>query len=343
MEVKGSIVPHLKRVHGPLWNKWCKQFVDMKNAGLSSRRIMKAFSEPGGRLLFSWTVIDHEIKRLIETNSAQLKIPQKDSITKWRPDDYAPERTTVWDFRRRGSWAVHSSDYRGNWAPQVPRNLILKYSAPGDLVLDPFAGGGTTLIEAWLLNRRSVGLDVSTMAYETTSQKIEQLEKLDKAREDEKLGGHLKPELHPTIIKGDSRKVVETLSKRGINPGTVDLIATHPPYLDSLRYTMTSEDDLSNIHSIDKFSAEVRGIAAQLFQLLKAGGVCAILIGDTRKAGKLVPLGFRVMQDFLSVGFELKDIIIKLQRQDSSTEFYFNNKNRPDHLLAHEYLYIFTK
>ena len=49
------------------------------------------------------------------------------------------------------------------------RNIILKYTQPGDLVLDAFMGGGTTLIEAWLLNRRSVGIDVSKLAYQTTS------------------------------------------------------------------------------------------------------------------------------------------------------------------------------
>ena len=40
-----------------------------------------------------------------------------------------------------------------NWSPYIPRNILLRYSKEGDLVLDQFAGGGTTLVEAKLLNR----------------------------------------------------------------------------------------------------------------------------------------------------------------------------------------------
>ena len=56
--------------------------------------------------------------------------------------------TTVWSFPQRGKWATHSAKYRGNWAPQIPSNLILLYSQEGDTVLDPMMGSGTTMIEA---------------------------------------------------------------------------------------------------------------------------------------------------------------------------------------------------
>lgn len=42
------------------------------------------------------------------------------------------ETTTVWSFPERGKWATHQSDYRGNFAPQVARNIILAYSQEGD-------------------------------------------------------------------------------------------------------------------------------------------------------------------------------------------------------------------
>ena len=54
-------------------------------------------------------------------------------------------------FKDRGDWATHSGKYRGNWSPYVPRNLILRYSKPGDWILDQFMGSGTTLVEAKLL------------------------------------------------------------------------------------------------------------------------------------------------------------------------------------------------
>lgn len=41
-------------------------------------------------------------------------------------------------------------------APYIPRNLILRYTAPGDLVLDQMAGSGTTAVECKLLGLRAV-------------------------------------------------------------------------------------------------------------------------------------------------------------------------------------------
>lgn len=66
-------------------------------------------------------------------------------------DELTDVSTTVWGFPRRGSWGTHRGDYRGNWTPQIPRALILKYSEPGEIVLDPMVGSGTTCIEAVLL------------------------------------------------------------------------------------------------------------------------------------------------------------------------------------------------
>ena len=63
-------------------------------------------------------------------------------------EKFVPETTTVWDFPIRGAWATHKPDYRGNFAPQIPRNVMLNYSEEGDLILDPMVGSGTTLIEA---------------------------------------------------------------------------------------------------------------------------------------------------------------------------------------------------
>lgn len=51
-------------------------------------------------------------------------------------DNFEKEITTVWSFPERGNWATHVPTYRGNFAPQIPRNVILRYSKEGDTVLD---------------------------------------------------------------------------------------------------------------------------------------------------------------------------------------------------------------
>ena len=42
--------------------------------------------------------------------------------------------TTVWSFPERGKWKTHNSKYRGNFTPQIPRNIILRYSKEEDVV-----------------------------------------------------------------------------------------------------------------------------------------------------------------------------------------------------------------
>ena len=57
-------------------------------------------------------------------------------ITKWEPEDFELEMTTHWSFPKRGDWATHDAKWRGNWSPYIPRNIILRYSQDGDLILD---------------------------------------------------------------------------------------------------------------------------------------------------------------------------------------------------------------
>jgi len=89
-----------------------------------------------------------------------------------------------------------------------------------------------------------------------------------------------------------------------------DLIITHPPYMDIIKYSEGKiPADLSNISSLPKFCDEIEKVAKELFRVLKPDRYCAILIGDTRKGRHFVPLAFNVMQRFLKVGFILKEDI----------------------------------
>lgn len=67
-----------------------------------------------------------------------------------------------WDFPRSGTSArsIHTTHwFPGNFIPQIPAALIQILSEPGEIVFDPFAGSGTTGIEAWRLGRRSIMSD----------------------------------------------------------------------------------------------------------------------------------------------------------------------------------------
>jgi hypothetical protein len=54
--------------------------------------------------------------------------------------------------------------YPARFSPTFARQVILSFSEPGDLVFDPFMGGGTTLVEARALGRNAIGTDISSLA-----------------------------------------------------------------------------------------------------------------------------------------------------------------------------------
>lgn len=54
--------------------------------------------------------------------------------------------------------------YPARFSPIFAREAIKSFTEPGDFVLDPFCGGGTTLVEAISLGRRAAGMDISSLA-----------------------------------------------------------------------------------------------------------------------------------------------------------------------------------
>ncbi|MCW4023735.1 MAG: DNA methyltransferase [Candidatus Bathyarchaeota archaeon] len=330
-----ALVPHLKREHPDVWEKWTIDFVHQLAEGKSPNQIMKRYRLPDGKLLFSWTVVERAIRKLVETNKVKPIFARKKNIDKWEPENFVLENTTVWDFKDRGNWAVHQNDYRGNWSPKLVRNLLLRYTKPGDWVIDPFVGGGTTLIEAWLMDRKSIGIDISPFAIEMTKQRVSQL----KEKNLESCIKKLDKNIAPVIELGDSKELEKILQEKNI-PNLFSFAAVHPPYFDAFQYSETIDGDLSRIHCMDKFCQDLNLIATKIWQCLKDDGKCGVLIGDVRKNKCVVPVGFKVLNIFSEAGFSLKEIIIKVQHNDKSTEFWFN---KIDFLIAHEYLYVFEK
>ena len=238
--------------------------------------------------------------------------------------EYSPEFTTVWSFPERGNWATHKSSYRGNFAPQIARNIIEMYSQRGETILDPMVGGGTTIIEAKLLVRNAIGLDINPQAIEITKEA-------------------LKFNHHPTSNQIVNRADARDLSF--IEDNSIDLILTHPPYMNIIKYSDGKiAEDLSNIGSLPIFCDQIEIIAGELFRVLKPDKYCAILIGDTRKGRHYVPLAFRVLERFLKVGFVLKEDIIKVQHHCKYTERWrWKAKQDGFYLIMHEHLFVFRK
>ncbi len=232
------------------------------------------------------------------------------------------EVTTVWDFPERGKWATHTASFRGNFAPQVARNVILRYSKKGDLVLDPMVGGGTTVIEAKLLERRSIGVDINPEFVKNIRTKL-----------------NFEGKYKPKLLVGDARNL------SFMEDESVDLIVTHPPYLNIIKYSNGKLiGDLSNISGVKKFLSEFEKAVKEFYRVLKPDSFCAILIGDTRKRRHYVPLSFYVMELFLKNGFILKEDIIKTQHNCKLTPYWRKQSAKYNFLLImHEHLFVFRK
>ena len=245
-------------------------------------------------------------------------------MKKLNPQNFEQECTTVWSFARRGNWATHKSKYRGNWAPEVVRNLIIRYSNENDFLLDPMIGGGTTAIECKLLNRNLLALDINQNAIEITQTALE-----------------FESEFNPKI----KLDINDSRSLPMLQDESIDFILNHPPYVDIIKYSDKQiPEDLSNIHDLDEFCGEIEKVAKEFHRVLKKDKYCAILIGDTRRNKMYQPLAFKVMERFLKVGFELKEDIIKHQHNCKATGFWVNKSKDYNFLLImHEHLFVFKK
>ena len=198
--------------------------------------------------------------------------------------------------------------------------MILRYSNPGDWVLDQFMGSGTTLVEAKLLNRNAVGVDINPQSVSISETNLQ-----------------FQCETNAKIFTKNGNAT----DLHFIKSGSIDFICTHPPYSNIIKYSDGIEGDISLL-SMDGFLQEMQKAAEESFRILKKGKICAVMIGDIRRYGKVVPLGFRVMECFLKAGFTNKEIIIKEQHNCRSTDYWRNQKN-DFLLLAHEYIFVFQK
>lgn len=181
-------------------------------------------------------------------------------------------------------------------------------------------GSGTTLVEAKLLNRHAVGVDINPQSVSISETNLQ--------------------------FQCETKSKIFTLNGNAtdlhfIKDSCIDFICTHPPYANIIKYSKGIEGDISLL-GVEKFLAEMQKVAEESYRVLKRGKMCAVMIGDVRKYGRVIPLGFRMMECFLQVGFTNKEIIIKEQHNCRSTE-YWEKQNNNFLLLAHEYIFVFQK
>lgn len=300
---------------------------EIESAIISDKSKGLSDTEIGKKYWITYRQLEKIIRKATGVNVSSIR-PEK-KIKTLHPKEFKEETTTVWSFKSRGSWATHSGEYRGNWSPYIPRNVILKYSKSGELILDYFCGAGTTTVEAKLLGRRCRAFDINDKAIELSKKNID----FEVPTEDLLLRKIYEPELSV----GDARDL------SAIRDNSIDLICAHPPYANIIQYTEHKKGDLSYLDT-EHFLKEMKKVAKESYRVLKPGRQCAILIGDMRRHKHVIPLGFKLINVYLDAGFKLKELVIKRQHNCKTTGFWYANSVKFNFLLlAHEYLPIFEK
>jgi hypothetical protein len=240
---------------------------------------------------------------------------------------------SLWIIDRRDSSGVHTAGYWGNFVPQIPNQLMRRYTRRGDWVIDPFAGSGTTLIEAQRLGRNALGIDLQPHMVEHTRTLL--------AAEPNRQNSA------SVVEAGDSVSVDygALLARHGAR--SAQLVIIHPPYHDIIRF---SDDprDLSNAASIPDFLERLGALVDRLLPHLDRGRYLALVIGDKYARGEWHPLGFQAMETILQRKVTLKSIVVKnfestAGKRSQQELWRYRALVGGFYVFKHEYMFLFRK
>ncbi|MGQ9707051.1 MAG: TRM11 family SAM-dependent methyltransferase [bacterium] len=153
------------------------------------------------------------------------------------------ETTTLWDFPTQsyGRKPKGNNKFQGVTPAFIIWNMLQRYTKPGDLVVDPMAGSGTTIDVCEEEGRNVIGYDINPQ--------------------------------HPKVIKNDSQKIP-------LPNNSVDMVFIDSPYGDNVNYS-DDPSDIGKISAEDPlFYIELEIVAKEIYRILKPGKVLGWLIGD---------------------------------------------------------------
>ena len=92
-------------------------------------------------------------------------------LSNWKELDILTD--DLWLFANRDKSGKHKNVYHGNFIPQIPYQLISRFTKAGEVVLDVFCGSGTTLYECEKLGRKFIGLDLNPQILDFVSSQMQ--------------------------------------------------------------------------------------------------------------------------------------------------------------------------
>jgi DNA modification methylase len=179
--------------------------------------------------------------------------------------------TTLWDYpsQHYGEGEQGSQAFRGATPSYVIWNVVQRFTAPRERVLDPFCGSGTTLDVCRDTGREGIGFDLAPT--------------------------------RPDIRQADARSLP-------LKSESVDLIFMDPPYADNLTYS-DDPRCIGKLKADGRYQRAMRLVMAECHRVLREDRVLAIYVCDVfQKKRGFYPLGFELFE-MARTGFVPVDIV----------------------------------
>ena len=271
----------------------------------------------------------------IEKRNNSNRDPPDLTSKNWKTfiEEYNIFSDSLWLIGSRDKSGGHQSLHHGGFIPQLPRQGILRFTKPYDLIIDGFLGYGTSLIECKRWGRNGIGVELS-----------EKMSKLAKMRIDSEPNPY---NVKTKIVVGDSTKENLRSQIKEIGVKNASLVILHPPYHDIIKY----DDDQRNLcmaPDMKTFLKMFKEVVKKTTQPLKKKGYLQVVIGDKYFKGEWVPLAFNVMQTTMNEGFKLKSICIKnieetIAKRHMINLWKYRTLMTGSHFFKHEYIFFFQK
>jgi tRNA G10 N-methylase Trm11 len=234
---------------------------------------------------------------------------------------------------KRDTSGVHLGSYWGNFIPQIPHQLMLRYTKKGDCVLDAFVGSGTTLIECKRLGRNGIGIELNSDVAQKAAELIEQEDNPHSIRTD--------------VVVGDSRTIDLRAMLKRYGTKHAQLLIMHPPYQDIIKFSEDSKD-LSNAESTEAFLQMFGEVVENTTPFLQKGRYLGLVIGDKYSKGEWIPLGFYCMNEVQKRGYFLKSVIVKnfdetRAKREQKELWRYRALVGGFYIFKHEYIFVFEK
>jgi len=260
--------------------------------------------------------------------------------------------------QRFGRYVSESVRHPGKMLPELARRIVLAYSEPRDLVVDPMCGVGTTLVEAAALGRRCIGVDLADRWVRVTRANLRSA----LTSKQRKLAA---------VRRGDARRLAKCVKEW---TGRVALIVASPPYAcdagvidkrawlsggklcdaSTLNYS-SDPDNLGHVRG-ETYRRAMAEVYTQCHAVLRPGGLLVTVTKNMRRNGRMVDLvsitidaarvaGFGYLQHNIALHAAVRDG--DLVARPSFWQFDQTRQARqaglPLHLIAHEDVLVFIK